>query len=97
MLLLWRERRYFEWLKFAGMCALILLIGVSVVDITRSVVYIFPAVFIALLTIHKYADKTTLNRMLWLALILCLAYPAYYTGGKSSTWWTYPLPLQMLR
>jgi hypothetical protein len=97
MLLLWREQRYFEWLKFAGMCALILLIGVSVVDITRSVLYIYPAVFVALLTIHKYADKTTLNRLLWLALILCFAYPAYYTGGKSSIWWTYPLPLQLLR
>lgn len=97
MLLLYKDKRYLELLKYAGICALILLIGVSVVDITRSVVYIFPAVFAALLTIHKYADKTTLNRLLWLALILCFVYPAYYTGGKSSIWWTYPLPLQLLR
>lgn len=97
MILLYRNKHYFELLKYAGMCALILLIGVSVVDITRSVLYIFPAVFAALLAIHKYADKTTLNRLLWIALLLCLAYPAYYTGGKSSIWWTYPLPLQMLR
>lgn len=97
MLLLWREKRHLEWLKFAGICAVILLIGVSVVDITRSVLYVYPAVFVSLLAIHKYADKTVLNRLLWIALLLCFAYPAYYTGGKSSTWWTYPLPLQLLR
>ncbi|MBS1772601.1 MAG: hypothetical protein JST82_07065 [Bacteroidetes bacterium] len=97
MILLYRDKRYFELLKYVGVCALILVIGLSVVDITRSVMYIFPAVFVALLTIHKYADKTTFNRLLWIALILCFVYPAYYTGGKSSNWWTYPLPLQMLR
>jgi hypothetical protein len=95
--LLYRNKRYIELLKYTGICSLILVLGLSVVDITRSVVYIFPMVFIALQLLNKYSEKATLHKLLWYALILCFIYPAYYTGGKSSIWWTYPLPLQMLR
>lgn len=95
--LLYRNKRYIELLKYIGICGIILILGLSVVDITRSVVYIFPIVFIALYLINKYCEKEMLHKLLWYALILCFVYPAYYTGGKSSIWWTYPLPLQMLR
>ena len=29
--------------------------------------------------------------------ILCILWPAYYVGGKSTVWWCYPFPLQMIR
>lgn len=95
--LLYNHKRYMELLKYIGISSLILILGLSVVDITRSVVYIFPVVFIALHLINKYSEKEMLHKLLWYALILCFIYPAYYTGGKSSIWWTYPLPLQVLR
>jgi hypothetical protein len=97
MLLLYRNKKIIEWLMYAGICSLILFIGLSVVDITRSVVYIVPAVFTALLIIARHDEQKLLGRLLVGALVLCFAYPAYYTGGKSSIWWTYPLPLQCLR
>ncbi len=96
-IMLYRNKRYFEMLKYAGICCIILLAGLMVVDITRSVVYLFPVVFAAITVLQRYVSKEKLNQLLWFALILCFVYPAYYTGGKSSIWWTYPLPLQMLR
>jgi hypothetical protein len=95
--LLYRNKKYFELLMFAGSCALIVIVGVSVLDITRSEMYVLPAVFISLMVMRDYSNKQTLERILFYALVLCFAYPAYYTGGKSSIWWTYPLPLQLLR
>ncbi len=96
-LALYRDRSFFELLKFMGACILILIVGVSVLDITRSVMYVFPAVFIALSILKDKMDKPALEKLLFYSLILCFVYPAYYTGGKSSIWWTYPLPLQLLR
>lgn len=95
--LLFKNKKYFELLKFAGATGLILIIGVSVLDITRSVMYVLPSVFVSLMVIRDYSNRQTLQRLLFYALVLCFVYPAYYTGGKSSIWWTYPLPLQLLR
>lgn len=97
LVILYRDKRYLEMLKMAGICTMILFAGLSVVDITRSVVYLFPVIFTALLIISRYISKEKQKQLLWYALILCFVYPAYYTGGKSSIWWTYPLPLQIIR
>ncbi len=97
MLMLYRHKQFFALFAYAVVCGIILLLGLSVVDITRSVVYIFPAVFIGLKIVKDHYDKDAMMKLLWMALILCFVYPAYYTGGKSSVWWTYPLPLQLLR
>ncbi|MBS1779071.1 MAG: hypothetical protein JST70_07075 [Bacteroidetes bacterium] len=95
--LLYRSKKYFELLMFTGSCVLIIIVGVSVLDITRSEMYALPSVFISLMIMRDYSNRQTLERILFYALALCFAYPAYYTGGKSSIWWTYPLPLQLLR
>jgi len=97
-LLLYRDKKFFDLFIYFCASSLILLVGLAVIDITRSVVYIFPAVFIALKIIHKDPiGKLNFKRYLKYALILCFLYPAYYTGGKSSIWWSYPLPIQALR
>lgn len=96
VVLMYRNKKRIEMLAFIVICAIILLAGVSVVDITRSVVYVLPAIFVALFIINRYKPGLT-GKLLVYAVILCFAYPAYYTGGKSSIWWNYPLPLQLLR
>lgn len=96
-ILLYKQKQVLQLLVFFIACGIVLLAGLSVLDITRSVAYLLPAVFTCLLVLQRYFDKNKIDRLLWYALLLCFAYPAYYTGGKSSIWWTYPLPLQLLR
>lgn len=95
--LLYRNKQYFELFLYLLFTAIILFISFCVWDITRSVMYLFPAVFISLKIIKDKLDVQVFNRLLWLALILCFVYPAYYSGGKNQIWWSYPLPLQLLR
>ncbi|OSZ82322.1 hypothetical protein CAP35_03380 [Chitinophagaceae bacterium IBVUCB1] len=97
MLLLYKQKQLMQLALLIAASGIVLLAGLSVLDITRSVAYVLPAIFICLLIMSRYYSKANIDRILWFALLLCFAYPAYYTGGKSSIWWTYPLPLQLLR
>lgn len=95
--LLLNKKKYLELLLFVWCSAIILLVGVSVVDISRSVVYLFPAIFVSFSIIKKTSNLATFNKLLIYSLILCFIYPAYYVGGKKTIWWTYPFPLAILR
>lgn len=95
--LLYRHKQYIELFTYVFFTVLILFISFCVWDITRSVMYLFPAVFISLKVIKDRLDAQVFDRLLWLTLILCFVFPAYYIGGKNQIWWTYPLPLQLLR
>ena len=95
--LLYKDKQYPELFLYLLFTATILFISFCVWDITRSVMYLFPAVFISLKVIKDRLDAAVFNRLLLYALALCFVYPAYYSGGKNQIWWTYPLPLQLIR
>ena len=71
--------------------------GNSVTDSTRSIMYIFPATIIGVKIISDNTDKNEVRNILLLTLFFSFIWPSYGVGGKSSIWWQYPLPLQMLR
>lgn len=82
---------------YLGLIAVGTAATVAVVDITRSVIYLFPAGVVALSVLRRYE---TPSRLRWLVLVacgVCVLWPAYYAGGKSSVWLHYPLPLQAIR
>jgi len=33
----------------------------------------------------------------FLSTLISVLWPMYYVGGKSTIWWVYPLPLQLIR
>ena len=83
-------------IAFSVIISIIIFIALSTVDIGRSMCYLLPAVFIAIkvLITTKYAF---IEKLIKHSAILCILWPAYYVGGKSTVWWCYPFPLQMIR
>lgn len=37
------------------------------------------------------------HRVALVCLALSAVWPIYYVGGKHSIWWSYPLPVQVIR
>jgi hypothetical protein len=65
-------------------------------DVTRSMAYLMPSIFVSLVVLSK---KATINQVRYVALtilLLCLT-PTYYAGGANQISWFYPFPLQLIR
>ncbi len=70
--------------------------GLAVVDITRSLTYLLPSLFVALIVVQPELKENLRPLMMYIMLINIL-FVSYYAGGKSTIWWQYPLPLQIIR
>lgn len=68
----------------------------SVFDVTRSMGYLIPAIFISLYIIKQYESVEFVRKLALLSLIVCF-FPTYYIGGKNTVSMFYPLPLQLFR
>jgi len=82
---------------FALSLLLVVAVSFSVVDITRSMAYVLPALFVALSVLARTESEADLRSYTAVAFLVSLAWPGYYAGGHSSIWWQYPFPIQMAR
>jgi hypothetical protein len=88
-----------KWILFAIymlLMSIIIFVAMSVADITRSMAYLFPAIFISLYLISKVENKHTIRYISFVVLLLCL-FPTYYVEGEDRVQLFYPLPLQIIR
>jgi hypothetical protein len=95
--LLQRQKKYFFTILYICGISIILCVAMSVYDITRSMSYMLPAIFLSTMIISEVETKQTLRKIILFATVLSFIYPAYYTGGDYYVNWTYPFPLQLLR
>ena len=82
---------------YVGTLIFFIIMGNSVVDTTRSLIYLFPSTIVAMKIISNKFSKRDIRYLLMICLLICFIWPAYGVGGKSSIWWQYPLPMQILR
>ena len=82
---------------YVGTLIFFFIMGNSVVDTTRSLIYLFPSTIVAMKIISNKFSKRDIRHLLMICLLICFIWPAYGVGGKSSIWWQYPLPMQILR
>ena len=95
--ILYREKKWLEGgLYLAVMCALILA-AISVIDMTRSMTYLLPALPISLAVLRSHKRSYDLRFIMLAAAIICILWPTYYAEGKNTIWWFWPLPMQVLR
>lgn len=95
-IILWKSK---AWTWLIANCILLLLIiilATAVVDITRSMAYMFPIIFISMLLLQKSAEQQLVRKILLVTFIMCL-FPAYYAGGSNLIYFQYPFPIQLLR
>lgn len=91
------QRSYIWLLLFIVFSSSIIILALSVVDITRSMAYILPAFFFALRILSLTEKIEDVRKYVLLSCLISILWPNYYAGGKHSIWWNYPLPIQLIR
>jgi hypothetical protein len=71
------------------------LVSFTVFDISRSIIYFYPSVFIALGIIGS--RNRDLGMMLRYSLLASLLMPTYYIDGDHNAFWNFPFPVQLIR
>lgn len=97
LIALFLQKRY---LAAAAFCAALLgMIGASlaVVDVTRSMAYCLPAVFVALAALSNSQGIKRIERLAAISAAISFLVPTYYLEGNAGLWWLYPLPIQIAR
>jgi hypothetical protein len=96
---LFKSKEYLPALMYALAILLLIVVAMAVIDITRSMAYIFPAMFIAVMIIQKKSTESvhSFRKIMLLATTISFIYPAYYFDGPFQALWTYPFPLYILR
>jgi hypothetical protein len=92
------------WLQKQRMIALLLCVAlacvmgaaVCVIDITRSIAYCLPAVFVAMSLLRREPTRW-LERVAFMSCLVSVIFPTYYLEGSAGMWWLYPLPVQVVR
>ena len=92
-----KKKKYTFVFLYAGGIALLLIVAMAVLDITRSMAYLLPAMFLAVALIKETEPAGTMRKIVALAMLVSFVYPAYYTADVYYNGWTYPFPLQLLR
>jgi len=92
-----QKKDYISALIYTATVLALSVAGNSVTDSTRSIMYMFPATIVGMKVISDNVSKNEIRNILLIALFFSFIWPSYGVGGKSSIWWQYPLPLQMLR
>jgi hypothetical protein len=97
LLALFQQKGY---LAAAAFCAALLgMIGASltVVDVTRSMAYCLPAVFVALAALSNSQGIKRIEKLAAISAAISFLVPTYYLEGSAGLWWLYPLPMQLAR
>ena len=97
LILLYRHKNFVPGLIFLITIISLTILGNSVVDTSRSMLYLFPAVIISMEQISKNTQNNEIRNILILCFIISFVFPSYWVGGKSSIWWQYPMPIQIIR
>jgi hypothetical protein len=91
------QRRYRITACFCGMLGLLVMLAVSITDITRTMAYCLPAVFLALSLLARGESVRQVEKLALLSSVVSFATPTYYVQGSTGFWWLYPLPVHLVR
>lgn len=80
---LYTNKTYVIGAFFVILSIMIFLIGMNVMDLTRSVAYVFPAIIIALYIVKNSLETAKIRHYLMICLLFCFVYPSYnFIVGK---------------
>jgi hypothetical protein len=83
---LFAHRRYLAALSFAVTLSAIIAAALIVEDVTRSMSYTLPAVFVALIALSESEPPSTVESLTAISALLCVVIPTYFTQSGAATW-----------
>ncbi|MGD0013564.1 MAG: hypothetical protein ABSD56_03940 [Bryobacteraceae bacterium] len=90
-------RRYRMTAAFCGALGVTIGLGLLVLDVTRSMAYCLPAVFVGLSVLSRSQPLEETESLAVLSGIVSLIVPEYHVQGRTDLYWLYPLPIQAIR
>jgi hypothetical protein len=97
VLALFLQRRYLAAAAFCAALVAAITASLAVVDLTRSMSYCLPAVFVALAALSRSKGIKQIEKLAAISGVISLLVPTYYLEGNGGLWWLYPLPIQIAR
>jgi hypothetical protein len=97
LLALFVQKRYFAGAAFCVALAGVVVASLAVADVTRSMAYCLPAVFVAMAALNGSEGKKRIEQLAGIGAVVSLLVPTYYLEGNAGLWWLYPLPIQIVR
>jgi len=82
---------------FSGGLGLVSVVGIPVFDVTRSLSYLLPALFLGLAIVARENTKCDVRIYCAIACLTSIVFPNYYVSMVRYINWFYPLPFQFLR
>ena len=90
------RRQYFQFAGLALGIALVTAIALGLEDLTRTMAYALPAVFVALRVLAKHETSDTVERIAQTTALVCVLLPTWFVQSGDATW-ILPLPVQLIR
>ena len=90
------RRRYLEFAALLFCLGLVTAPALMVEDLTRSMTYLLPAVFVALHVLARNESPLTVERIAQITMLVCVLLPTWFVQSGDVTW-ILPLPLQLIR
>jgi hypothetical protein len=97
LLALFLEKRYLAAVGFSAALVGVIVASLAVADVTRSMAYCLPAVFVGLAALSSSEGINQLEQLAAIGAAISVLVPTYYLEGNAGLWWLYPLPMQMAR
>ena len=91
------QKRYLLAASFCCVLSVLMLSALAITDVTRTVGYCFPAVFVAISLLAESAPMKQVEKLAMIAGLISLLVPTYYVQGSTGLWWLYPLPVHVIR
>jgi hypothetical protein len=96
LIALFRQRRYWLAAGFCGLLGLTIIGAFLVMDVTRTMAYCLPAVFVALSVLMRCEPAKNLDKLAKIGAAASVLAPTFFVLGNTLLY-LYPLPLQAIR
>ena len=97
LLALFLKKRYLAAATFSAALVGMIVASLAVADVTRSMAYCLPAVFVALAALNSSEGVKQIEKLAAISGVISFLVPTYYLEGNAGLWWLYPLPIQIVR
>lgn len=91
------QKRRWMVAAFCGLLAMMTVSAMAITDITRTMAYGLPAVFVAISLLAAGEPVWQIERLALLSGAISFVTPTYYVQGSAGFWWIYPLPVHLVR